>query len=220
MQAKIENTLGDIDMLNLEKLQNTPLENSPYEHVIVPNFIKADAMQSILNDYPKIKDAGSFPLSTLNYGQIFADLIDTLDGDAMRAAIEKKFSVDLTGKPTMFTIRGKCRKKDGQIHTDTESKIISILIYMNPAWEQSGGQLRLLRSENIDDVATEIPPVSGTLLAFKRSDHSWHGHKSFVGDRKVIQMNWVTEQKFVDKNINRHVFSSFLKKINPFSGEY
>lgn len=220
MHAKIENTLGDIDMLDIEKLQNTPLETSPYEHVIVPNFIKADALDRILKDYPEIAEGGSFPLSILEYGQVFQDLIDTLNREEFRHAVEEKFSIDLTGKHTMFTVRGKCRQKDGRVHTDTASKIITVLLYMNPAWEKDGGRLRLLRSNNIDDVASEIPPVSGTLLLFKRSESSWHGHMPFVGDRKVIQMNWVTHEKYAHNSMTRHKISSLFKKINPFKEDY
>jgi len=31
----------------------------------------------------------------------------------------------------------------------------------------------------------EVPPSDGTLVAFKRSDNSWHGHKPFSGKRRV-----------------------------------
>ena len=54
------------------------------------------------------------------------------------------------------------------------------------SWEQSAGRLRLLRSAtDLNDVITEVPPVAGTLLAFKRSDNSWHGHEPFGGERRV-----------------------------------
>ena len=118
----------------------------------------------------------------------------------------------------MFTVRGKCRRKDGKIHTDTESKIITVLLYMNPEWEKDGGRLRLLRSHNIEDKIAEVPPLSGTLLAFRRSDNSFHGHTPFEGERKVIQMNWVTHQKFADNNLARHKISAIFKRLNPFGG--
>ena len=40
----------------------------------------------------------------------------------------------------------------------------------------------------------EVPPTEGTLLAFRRADNSWHGHKPFAGERRVIQFNWVTSE--------------------------
>jgi hypothetical protein len=33
--------------------------------------------------------------------------------------------------------------------------------------------------------------MGGTLLAFRRTDHSWHGHKPFVGERRMLQLNYL-----------------------------
>ena len=72
----------------------------------------------------------------------------------------------------------------------------------------------MLRSENnLDDIVLELPPVAGTLLAFKRSDNSWHGHKPFTGERRVIQLNWVTDEEVVRREQRRHRFSAMMKKI-------
>src|SRR6266516_2011809 len=107
--------------------------------------------------------------------------------DEFRQAFEEKFNVDLMNRPDMITVRGRCSEKDGKIHTDSETKIITILIYMNPAWESSGGRLRLLRSgTNLDYVFQEVPPTEGTLLAFSRSSNSWHGHTPFSGPSRAI----------------------------------
>ena len=140
--------------------------------------------------------------------------MNELNSPQMRSAFERKFSLDLNGRPTMTTVRGRCSEKDGQIHTDSETKIITVLIYMNPNWETSGGRLRLLRSaDNLDDMIMEVPPSEGTLLAFKRSDNSWHGHKPFTGERRVIQFNWVTSEDVVRREQARHRFSATLKKV-------
>ena len=131
-----------------------------------------------------------------------------------RAAFEEKFEIDLTDRPTMITVRGRCWEKDGSIHTDSVTKLITVLIYMNSSWEDSGGQLRLLRSgEDLEDYVAEVPPEEGTLIAFRRSDHSWHGHKPFVGPRRVIQLNWVTSQGVLRYETRRHRYSAFLKRL-------
>jgi hypothetical protein len=207
-------------LIDIEKFRATKLANDPYDYVIVPGFIRTQAFEPILKDYPAIKERGSFALSTLTYGPVFAQLLDELKGDAFRDAVAEKFSISLDGTPNMITVRGACGRKDGSIHTDTESKILSLLLYMNPSWETDGGRLRLLRSKNIDDVATEVPPVAGTLLIFRRCDHSWHGHKPFIGPRKVVQLNWITDAKFAERNDARHRWSSFFKKLWPVKTDY
>ena len=207
-------------LIDLNRFGATKLERAPYDYMIVPGFIRSQAFDAILADYPEIAKRGSFALSTLHYGPVFTQLMAELRGKAFCDAIGAKFGVDLTDTPTMSSVRGMCGTRDGYVHTDTESKIISLLLYMNPAWEQDGGRLRLLNSKNIDDVATEIPPEAGTLLVFRRSDRSWHGHKPFIGPRKVVQVNWITHEKYAGRNDARHRWSSFVKKLNPFKQPY
>ncbi|MBN8531521.1 MAG: 2OG-Fe(II) oxygenase [Alphaproteobacteria bacterium] len=206
----------DAPVLDIAKFKATPLQTDPYDYIMVPGFVVKEAFDPIIQDYPAITKGGSFALGSLTYGPAFSKLVEALESEEFRKAVEEKFSVDLTGKPTIVTVRGYCRRKDGKIHTDTESKIISLLLYMNPSWESQGGRLRLLRSNKIDDVAAEVPPTAGTLLVFRRSDHSWHGHTSHEGMRKVVQLNWVTDKKFVEYNEKRHGWSSFFKRLNPF----
>jgi SM-20-related protein len=210
-----------LSMLDLERFRHTPLTSEPFEFLIVPEFVKAEARQAIEKDYPDVGRPGSFPLGEVDYGPAFAKLIEEMRSDEFRNAFEEKFKVDLTHRPDMITVRGRCSEKDGKIHTDSETKIITILIYMNSAWESSGGRLRLLRSgNNLEDVILEVPPTEGTLLAFRRSNNSWHGHKPFSGLRRVIQFNWVTSEAVVRREQNRHRFSAWMKKFRAaFSGE-
>jgi SM-20-related protein len=94
------------------------------------------------------------------------------------------------------------------------SKIITVLIYMNSTWERPGGRLRLLRSgNNLDDIIVEVPPVEGTLLAFRRAENSWHGHEPFVGERRVIQFNWVMSEGSRQIVMLRHRASASFKRV-------
>jgi SM-20-related protein len=210
-----------LSMLDLETFRSRPLTREPFEFLIVPEFVKSDARAAIDKDYPEVGGPGSFPLREVSYGPAFAKLIEEMRSDEFRQAFEEKFAIDLTNRPDMITVRGRCSEKDGKIHTDSETKIITILIYMNPPWEPSGGRLRLLRSgNNLDDAILEVPPSEGTLLAFRRSNNSWHGHKPFSGPRRVIQFNWVTSEAVVRREQNRHRFSAWMKKLRGgFSSE-
>jgi SM-20-related protein len=200
--------------LDLDAFRAVPLSREPFQYLIVPGFVRSEACARINADYPKISERGSFPVAQLSYGPAFAEFLDELDGDEFRHAFEQKFGLDLTGRPTTTTVRGQCSLKDGQIHTDSKSKIITVLIYMNPGWEQPGGRLRLLKSgTDLDDIIVEVPPSEGTLLAFKRADNSWHGHKPFAGERRVIQFNWVTSDAERRIAMLRHHVSAPFKRM-------
>lgn len=204
-------------MIDLDRFRATPLNRDPYDYIIVPGFLRSESIAAIESDYPAIDQPGSFPVAGLDYGPAFAALLATLEGDAMRDAFAEKFGVDLTNRPTMITVRGRCQGKDGRIHTDSVTKILTVLIYMNAAWEAPGGRLRVLRSPtNLENYAAEVPPVAGTLLAFRRGERSWHGHPPFVGPRRVIQLNWVASADVVRREQTRHRISAWVKKLARF----
>lgn len=200
--------------IDLDAFRAAPLNTDPFAHVVVPGFLSGPALAAVARDFPAIDKPGSFPLSELAYGPAFADLMAELRDDALRDAMAAKFDIDLEGRPTMITIRGCARPTDGKIHTDTRSKLITVLIYMNSTWEAPGGRLRLLRSrDNLEDYVAEVPPIEGTLLAFKVSDNSWHGHEPASGSRRSIQLNWVTDESVVRREQSRHRLSARIKRF-------
>ncbi len=201
--------------IDLDGFSATPLVRDPYDHLIVPGFLKPDAVAQIDGDYPAIESPGSFPLETLSPGPAFVHFMEELRGPTVCKAFSEKFGTDLAPYPTTITVRGHCQAKDGSIHTDTPSKILTVLIYMNTeALAGEGGRLRILRSNvDLNDCAAEVPPTAGTLLAFRRSDRSWHGHESFVGARRVIQLNWVTDMAIVHREQRRHRLSAWIKTL-------
>ncbi|MDE1937169.1 2OG-Fe(II) oxygenase [Bradyrhizobium sp.] len=202
-------------MLKLDVLRSTPLERDPFEYLIVKNFVDQERLKEVVADYPDVPGPGSHPPAGLKIAGHFKELIDELLGPAFQSIVEEKFNVDLTDRPTMYTVRGFCRARDGQIHTDSKTKIITVLLYMNDAsWESSTGRLRLLRNgSDLENYVTEVEPSGGTLLIFKRSDNSWHGHHPFEGKRRAIQLNWVTDQSVVDREQSRHGFTSRFKRL-------
>ena len=103
--------------------------------------------------------------------------------------------MELASLPNTVTVRKYCERTDGNIHTDHKSKVITVLVYFNgDSWEHVDGQLRMLRSKSdIEDYVAQVPPLGGTLLAFRRTDHSWHGHTQFVGERRMVQLNYLDQ---------------------------
>ncbi len=200
--------------LDLDAFTATPLVREPFPYLIVPGFLKRAALDAIAEDFPRIAKPGSFPVSELRFGPHFGRLLSELEGAAMRAACAAKFAIDLAGRPTMVTVRGRAQRKDGRIHSDSKTKLLTVLIYMNEKWEAPGGRLRLLRSPtSLADYVAEVPPIEGTLLAFAVTPHSWHGHEPSEGERRSIQLNWVTNEAVLRHEQARHRLSARLKRL-------
>ncbi len=203
--------------LDYDRLAATPVGEDPFAHVVVEHFVPPAALAAVLADLPLIQKGGSFPTEGLRLGPAGRALIDALEGPRFRAAIAAKFSLDLQDAPTMITLRGQTREKDGRIHCDSTAKRVTVLLYLNPEtedWARQDGCLRLLRGPvDIEDYAVEVPPVNGTLLVFPNGPTTWHGHKQFVGRRYAIQLNWMTTDDKARYEMRRHRVSAFLKRL-------
>ena len=201
-------------MLRYSALQETTLKNDPYPYLVLTDAFEEGTLQKVLSDFPVIQHPGSIPVAEIESGPGFEALINELNSDQFRSAIEAKFDVDLADSPTMFTVRGVMRQKDGRIHTDSKTKIITVLFYFNEDWANEGGYLRVLRNgTNIEDYVEEIAPKAGTMMAFKVTDNCWHGHKPVVGERRSIQMNYLVSKAALGKHSFFHGLSAKLKKI-------
>ena len=203
---------------DLEALRAAPVAADPFPHILLPHFIKKEALPSVFSALPAMKGRGSFPIEALRLGPAAQSVIATLTGDEFRNIVAAKFGLDLKNAPSMVTLRGNSGAQDGQIHTDSSAKRVTILLYLNPSgaqsWERQQGCLRLLRGpDNLEDYAAEVPPVDGTLLIFPNTPASWHGHKTFEGQRYVVQMNYMTTSAKAKTEMRRHHLSAFIKRL-------
>jgi hypothetical protein len=178
--------------INFAAIDAAPLQEDPFDFLVVPGCLDASALATINQDYPPIERPGNLSLDDVSFGAGFQAFLDQLQGPELAEHLGRKFGVDLSECPVTTTVRKFCEPSDGNIHTDHPSKIITVLMYFNEQWSENSGQLRMLRSAtDIEDFAAEVPPQGGTLLAFRRTDVSYHGHKRFVGERRMVQMNYL-----------------------------
>ncbi len=201
-------------MLELDLFSHERLRTDPYPYIVVPGFVQGEALAAVLQDFPDIEHPGSMPISAVSGGQAYESLLSELQGDAFRRVVAEKFGFSLEGFPIMTTVRGVMREKDGRIHTDSKTKVVTVLLYLNDSWEAEGGNLRVLRDgEDIENFVEEVPPTAGTLIAFKVTDNCWHGHKPVVGKRLSIQMNYLVGEAAKGKHQFFHRLSAKLKKV-------
>lgn len=202
-------------LLNLDVLAAAPSSRDPYPHVMTAGMLSPGDMPALKRDFPEISKTGYLPLSALNCHGAFADLIAELQGPELASILSDKLGLELRDKPRMITIRKWSAGNDGRIHNDGVAKIATSLLYLNDTWpEGDGGRLRVLKSDkSFDDTALEVPPIYGTFFAFARTENSWHGHKPFTGERRVIQITWLRSQEDYDRKEKRGKFALLLKKI-------
>jgi len=203
-------------MLKVDAIAAADAAREPFSYFLAQVLEPRD-LEGIRADFPAIEKPGIFPLEELEYGPVFGALIEEMQSPAFAEAVGKQLGIDLKGLPTMITIRGRAQAKDGRIHTDTKDKVATCLLYLNGAWDEGGGRLRILRNgDDLEDYIAEVPPHGGTFVAFKVSPNSWHGHKPFVGERRYVMMNWLRSDAARARQYGRHKLSAKVKRLIPF----
>jgi len=183
-------------MLDLERLDAAPVQRDPCVFVHVPRFVRAEALAQINRDYPDIRERGNFEPEGLQYGPAFAELLEELRSDEMKAGFSRKFGIDLSANPLQLTARKYVDETDSGLHNDSRTKVVTVLIYFNEEWPHAGGKLRLTRNEHdFGNYSVECEPRDGNLIAFVRSATSFHGYLPCAGERRSIQMYWVKPKR-------------------------
>ncbi|GBQ65617.1 hypothetical protein AA103196_1173 [Ameyamaea chiangmaiensis NBRC 103196] len=203
-----------------DALARAPVATDPFAHCVVPNFIGPDDLNAVVASLPEMASGGSFPPESLALSPLVRAMTDELQGPRLKGLIAGKFGLDLDDAPTMLTLRGRTREKDGRVHCDSTAKRVTILLYLNPeneSWARREGCLRLLRGpDDVEDYVVEVPPVNGTLLIFPNGPTTWHGHRQYVGRRYTIQLNYMETSAKARHEMRRHRLSALAKRL-PFA---
>ena len=207
-----------MQLLDKNQLYLAKVDKSFFPYFHVENALSHDFEPlDLVDNFPDIDSGGSFPSDNLDEGYI-KKLVQELEGDKFRAILEDKLEVDLKDAEVITTLRGFSRAKDGKIHTDSQSKIVTVLLYLNKNWDNSIGNLRLLKKNNdLEDYIQEISSEYGNLVAFKVTDNCWHGFMPFEGKRLSIQLNYIYPKSLNTHKIRHKLSSSFKKLITGSS---
>jgi len=201
------------NIIDFSAIEKTPVQKSPYPFFGIDNVFDIKKHQDLLQDFPSITSGGSFPLENIEIKGAMAQLIKDIESDEFRRVMGQKFDVELKDKPLIITARGFSRQKDGQNHTDSKTKLITVLLYVNDGWESPVGRLRMLNGDDIEDVAAEFSSSIGQMIAFKVTDNCWHGYHPYEGIRQSLQINYLVEEKYTSHHVYRHKLSAFIKRL-------
>lgn len=202
-------------LLNLDAIRTARHASEPYDYLLGQDFLRPDAVGGLKADFPDIGKPGYLTVDEVKLRGRFGTLIAELEGPELTEELSRRFGRDLHAFPRLTTVMSRSQPKYGAIHTDGPSKVMTMLLYMNDNWaDDGGGRLRVLYDgENFEPYAAEVPPTMGTVFAFLRGDRSWHGHRPFAGERRVVQVAWVRDEAELERKRKRNRTAQFLKGI-------
>ena len=204
------------DPAGLERA-DTLLREQPFRFLVAREQLPAAFAQQLREDFPKYASAGFFPYEPEDCGPSINRLVAELTDPRIARALGARLGIDDLGRyPTLVTLCRALNKRHGTIHTDSRSKVATALLYLEAAWpDTSDGCLRFLnRIDAIDDLAApEIKPLYGNFVVFRRAENSFHGHLPFEGERRVIQVAWLTSEDEKLRKTQRGKLSRLFKKL-------
>jgi hypothetical protein len=219
MSDSVEAITASAPLLRPERLSAADVRaaREPFAYLIATGTVDEAARTGLREGFPASNQAGFIPHEPADCGSQLNQLIAEITSTGFADALGDRLGVPhMSGFPVLVTICSRLNKRHGTIHTDSRSKIASALLYLNDDWiPGSAGSLRLLaKIDDIDSLLTpEIPPLYGTLVAFKRADNSFHGHLPFEGERRVVQFAWLTDRDALERKTQRGHMQRLFKKI-------
>lgn len=196
---------------------DTLIRTEPFPFLLAHSQLPEQSRAALDRDFPNYSVAGFFPYDASECGESINELVKAVISPEFASVVGTKLGIANLGKyPVLVSLCRYCNKRHGTIHTDSKSKVATTLIYLNSGWQNtSDGCLRFLfRVDAIDaTVAPEVRPVYGEFVIFKRTDNSFHGFLPYEGERRVIQVAWVTSEEEKLRKTQRGTASRFFKKL-------
>jgi Rps23 Pro-64 3,4-dihydroxylase Tpa1-like proline 4-hydroxylase len=179
------------------KYQETYANAHPFPHIVIDNFLSAEILNEILEEFPQLGAVGwrKFENSTekklastseLQMGGKIRCLLYQLNSSIFINFLEKLTGIDGIIPDPHFVGGGLHQIERGgylKVHADfnKHSKLnldrrLNLLIYLNKDWqEEYGGHLELWRTD-MSCCEKKILPIFNRCVIFSTTDFSYHGH--------------------------------------------
>jgi len=195
------------DKNKLEKiapeLSSEYINNDPYPHCVIDNFLETSIIEKIYQDFPKKNQIQYYEYNNLLEKKLAMDNLDLLPDSTREALLSfnspnfLNFLEELTGIEGLIPdpyLRGggvhkspKNGKLDVHIDFNMHPKLnlerrINVLLYLNKDWkEEYNGDLQLWKGKKENEIHTleklekRIYPIFNRLVIFNTSENSYHG---------------------------------------------
>ncbi|WP_237388186.1 2OG-Fe(II) oxygenase family protein [Xenorhabdus sp. Sc-CR9] len=169
------------------------LTNTPYHWGMVSPFIDEETANNLMETFPhegfimaekmaeQTDDKKTYSLEALlieedtPLSSVWTEFCKYLKSNQYRDRVGKLIGRDLSLARLNLTLwRYRSSQWLGP-HTDKTEKVVTQIFNFNRNWSPDwGGCLRILHSDDSQDIYREIPPELNTSVILQRSDQSWH----------------------------------------------
>src|SRR5262249_24583905 len=90
--------------IDLEAFERAHKSREPFSHFTGEGSLKADQIDALERDFPKLQHAGYLTLEEVKPQGAFAEFLDELQGEAMASTASNLLGFDLRPRPRLVTI--------------------------------------------------------------------------------------------------------------------
>ena len=94
-----------MDILDFDRLRSVDVASDPFPHILLPKFVKPEALASVVAALPAMRGRGSFPIGALQLGAAARGLIDGLEGEQFQNIVADKFGLELNDADVHFNLQ-------------------------------------------------------------------------------------------------------------------
>jgi hypothetical protein len=179
-------------MVNTSRLRGEVLQEDPFEWLSCASFLDEDVAFQLARRFPidglsistaigsRFESRSLISDGVIDYSwncenQDWIEFAKYLISKDYHDLISDVMKIDLANCTTSAAI---CRYRTDSFngaHTDRSHRVVSQIIYLNRVWMRAwGGDFLILRAPDISAVASRVAPAFNTMVAFIRSERSWH----------------------------------------------
>jgi Rps23 Pro-64 3,4-dihydroxylase Tpa1-like proline 4-hydroxylase len=198
----METFLDKLTNIELQTLGHQFRNNSPFNHIVIDNFLDTDTALKIAAEFPKFDDDFWYsyenPLEIkkasndwnhfgpYTYGY-FKHILTDHFADRLSTLLSEDHSIQLTPDVGLHGGGFHTHKSGGRLNPHLDYSIhpklllqrkVNIILYINPEWKaEYGGTLGLWSDKNgqPDQLIHEVDCIFNRALIFDTTQDSWHG---------------------------------------------
>jgi len=181
-------------------LNQVYIQNEPYPHIVMDNFIKEDLLLKVLDEFPDLskldakvefKNEREIKYASIGFKDIqkkALELITFLNSDIFLTYLQNLTGIEetLISDPYLAGAGYHEIKQGGvlKVHADFNKhpgldldRRLNLLLYLNHDWNNDwGGSLELYDKNNLTEPALSISPNFNRCVIFSTTSHTYHGH--------------------------------------------
>ena len=219
------------DENSLHEYSDTFVNNSPYPHIVIDNFLTDQTANnalksfelnenwincSLVNNYKKYQLTNkNFMNETCN--QIFDELaskdwLEKIENITKINGIFLDRSLDGGGLHQIFNNGSLNVHTDFNSHTIHRSwrRVLNILVYLNKDWQDNYNGSLELWDDKVQNKIKSIKPIFNRCVIFKTDKKSFHGHPEKLVLPPHVSRKSIAAYYFVDEKKDLKLYSTYF----------